>query len=310
MFMNAAAERLTGYRFAEIQGRNLHSVLLHHYPDGRPYPLQECPIVQAIPKDRSVAAEEEIICKGGKFLPVTYTASPMRDAACRIIGTIIEASDITERRQAEDTRVLLMREVDHRARNVLAVVQSIVQLARANTMPELRQIILGRVSALGRAQGLLAYERWEGASPKKVVEGEIGAVAGPDTFEIVGAERRLKPEDVQPFGMIVHELATNAAKYGALSVPGGTIRVTLEGEGGMLWEERGGPPPSPTHEPGFGMKMMRQRARQMGGELTFDWSDTGLAVRLRRVAAEQGAPAEAPDSSLAAPHRSNARFAR
>lgn len=287
LFMNAAAERLTGYSFAELEGRNLHDVLLHSHPDGRPYPLEDCPIVHAIPKNQSVTAEEQIIRKGGEFRPIAYTASPMRDEDSRTIGTIIEATDISDRKRTEDARLLLMREVDHRARNALTVVQSIVQLARAETMQELRQIILGRVSALGRAQGLLASERWEGASLTTVIEGEIGAVAGPEAFEIAGTERRLQPEDVQPIGMIVHELATNAAKYGALSARGGTIRVTLE-PGGFIWEERGGPKPEPARQPGFGMRMMRQLAQQIGGELGFEWSDTGLRVRLRKGAPQAG----------------------
>ena len=295
LFMNAAAERLTGYAFAEVEGRNLHEVLLHHYPDGRPYPLEECPIVRAIPRNQSVTTEEEIIRKSGEFRPIAYTASPMRDAASRTIGTIIEATDIADRRRTEGARLLLMREVDHRARNALAVVQSIVQLARAETMLELRQIILGRVSALGRAQGLLASERWEGASLSTVISGEIGAVAGPEAFEIVGDERRLPPEHVQPLGMIVHELATNAAKYGALSMPGGSIRVTLEGPNGFVWEELGAPAAPPPQELGFGMRMMRQLARQIGAELTFDWSAAGLRVQLRRDASS--AAAAAPPAS-------------
>lgn len=292
LFMNAAAERLTGYGFEELEGHNLHAALLHTYPDGRIYPQEDCPIARATRSGRSISCEEELIRKDGAFQPIAYTASPMRDADLRIVGTVIEAVDITERRRTEAARALLMREVDHRARNALAVVQSIVQLARADSMSELRQIIIGRVSALGRAQGLLAAARWEGARLTTVIEGEIGAVAEAQAYEIVGAERQIEPEHVQPIGMILHELATNAAKYGALSRPAGHIIVRLEA-GALVWEERGGAAPPAGRPPGFGMKMMRQLAHQIGGDISFNWSPGGLVARLNWPDAP---PARAPST--------------
>ncbi|MFC5067265.1 GAF domain-containing protein [Flaviflagellibacter deserti] len=101
-YMNAAAERLTGYTLVETQGRPLHDVIHHQHPDGSPFPLEDCPIDRAFPEHRNMSGEEVFVHKAGHFYPVAYTASPIEDEASRTIGTIIEARDISAEKAAQE----------------------------------------------------------------------------------------------------------------------------------------------------------------------------------------------------------------
>ena len=283
-YMNAAAERLTGYAWEETQGRPLHDVIHHTRPDGSRYPIHECPIDRAFPKNQREQGEDVFVHKDGHFYHVAFTASPIRDEESRTIGTTIEVRDITEEKRNKQARELLMREVDHRARNVLAVAQSMVQLTPAAEVEAFRDALLGRISALARAQSSLSKTAWHGALLKDVVCEELETFSRPDAYEVVGPRTLLRPEQVQPFSMIVHELATNAAKYGAFSRSGGRIVVTWSQEpSGRIrveWRETGGPPVEPPSRRGFGSRLIANLARQLDGAAEFDWRPEGLRVTL------------------------------
>ena len=280
-YMNAAAERLTGYRFEETLGRPLHDVIHHTHPDGTPFPLQDCPIDRAFPENSQEQGEEVFVHKDGHFYPVAFTASPIRDDNSRTIGTIIEVRDITEQKRTEEARELLMREVDHRARNVLAIVQSLVTLTNAPDLAVYREILLGRVSALARAQGSLAAQQWGGAAVEEVLSKELSAIAPVEAYRLEGPPHTLKPDQVQPLGMIIHELATNAAKYGALTRKSGLVLLTWRaGPDGLEfeWRESGGPSVQPPQGRGFGSRLITSLAQQLGTEVRMTWAVEGLAV--------------------------------
>jgi PAS domain S-box-containing protein len=194
--------------------------------------------------------------------------------------------DITARKEVEARQELLMREVDHRAKNALAVVQAVLRLTRAETPEAFGRAIAGRVSALARAQTLLTKSRWTGADLKAIVRGELAPFLGtPDTTQvaIAGPDVLVAPIAAQPLSMTLHELATNAAKYGSLSVPGGGLDVSwsvnptterLE----LKWVETDGPavvgPPSAE---GFGTRVIRTTIKdQLGGTVTCEWNASGL----------------------------------
>lgn len=282
-FMNKAAETLTGYAFQETTGRPLHDVIHHTYPDGRPFPLSECVIDRAFPENAGTQGEEVFVHKNGSFYPVAFTASPIRNDEAKVVGTIIEARDISEEKRNEEARKLLMHEVDHRARNVLSIVHSLTRLTRADDLETYKEVLTGRISALARAQTSLANRRWEGGRLEDVVREELEALCTKDSIEVRGPEVALAPEKVQPISMLLHELATNANKYGACSRVDGRVSVTwsIEARQVMLqWRETGGPQVvAPTRE-GFGSSLKANVVRQIKGTISRTWEPTGLVVEV------------------------------
>lgn len=196
----------------------------------------------------------------------------------RIVGI---SQDITERRREEERQMLLAREVDHRARNVLAVVQSLVRLTRNENPKDFAAAVEGRVAALARAHSLLSRDRWTGADLEEVVREEFAAYRDAEAPELSGPPLRLEAAAVQPVSMVVHELVTNAAKYGALSCPGGRVRVAWRLEGARLlieWEECGGPRlQGPPVRRGFGSALIAATVRsQLAGQFECHWEADGL----------------------------------
>jgi len=205
---------------------------------------------------------------------VTHIVSAVQD----VTGEVME-------RRSEEARLLLMREVDHRARNALTVVQSIVRLTTAASLAEFRDVVDGRVATLARVQTSLAARRWEGAWLGDVIEAELGSLAEPDRYHLTGPKVLLPVEHVQAVSMVVHELATNAFKYGSLSSPSGTLTVSWperrEGQLRIEWVEGGIEGVQPPQRQGFGSHLIAQLARQLGGEVAYDWQPTGLHAEFR-----------------------------
>ncbi|MFC7475202.1 HWE histidine kinase domain-containing protein [Dankookia sp. GCM10030260] len=196
--------------------------------------------------------------------------------------------DVTDRKRAEARQALLAREVDHRAKNALAVVQSVLRLTQAPDLPSFIRTVEGRVAALGRAQSLLASTRWDGADLRALLEGELAPFLGGQRLELRGPPVVLPAVAAQPVAMAVHELATNAVKHGALSVPGGmlavrwTVRPARPTRLRLRWAEAGGPPVAgaPARR-GFGSRVLEGTVRgQLGGAVELDWAASGLVCEL------------------------------
>ncbi|TCZ54650.1 sensor histidine kinase [Roseicella aquatilis] len=217
-------------------------------------------------------------------------------APVRLIGVNV---DITDRHLAEERRALLAQEVAHRAKNALQLVGATVRMTRAKDTAEFIRLVEGRVAALVRAQALLASTGGREADLRALAANEMATVleGGELRVALDGPAFAVRAEAVQPVSMALHELATNAVKYGALSVPQGrvTLSWTVDAAAGLLrlrWEERGGPPPggAPARE-GFGSRVLEATlAGQLGGTLRRDWAPAGLVLA-----------AELPLDRLAAP---------
>jgi two-component sensor histidine kinase len=216
----------------------------------------------------------------------TATQTPVFDASgalTHILSTVRDITPEVKERQMSEARALLMREVDHRARNALTVVQAILRLTRAEEVDAFREVALGRIEALARAQTSLARRKWEGANLEDVVRAELSALAFAGAARISGPSAVLPAEKVQAMSMILHELATNAVKYGALASPQGVVSVewTCEGSGvELVWRETGGPPAHKPARAGFGSRLIRQLAHQLGGTVRYVWRAEGLCVEL------------------------------
>jgi PAS domain S-box-containing protein len=240
------------------------------------------------------------IAKNGQAYQMEYRVRRPNGELRWCIGTVVTSLDedgkvvrlsgvtvdITERKEAEERRAMLAREVDHRARNALAVVQSIVRLTRAKSVDDYMSALEGRIGALSRAHILLSKSRWEGADLGRLVEEEMAPyrVEEGERILINGPPVVLQPATAQTLALALHELATNAAKYGALSAITGRVSVTwqvLDGVLSLEWVETGGPHTVKPSIQGYGTRVIAASIeRQLGGRAVFDWRPQGLNFNL------------------------------
>lgn len=223
--------------------------------------------------------------------------------------------DITDQKHTEQNLRLLMSEVDHRAKNMLAVVQAMLRLTQADDIAEYRTAVEGRVGALARAHTYLAETRWRGADLHRLVEAELATHAGPDRsrVKLAGPKVLLAPDTAQAAAMAFHELASNAARFGSLSVSDGRLDIgwAVDERGLTLdWREDGGPPPAaPPADPadtddarsqGLGTILIdRSIGQQLGGEIVRDWSPAGLHCTIWLPAINLAdTPREEPEQAL------------
>ncbi|MGB7771321.1 MAG: response regulator [Pseudolabrys sp.] len=230
--------------------------------------------------------EFRVLRPNGDVRWCTGTAAASFDEMGRPIWLSGVTSDITERKRAEERQILLAEEVDHRARNVVAVVQSIMRLTRADSIDDYIGALDGRIGALSNAHRLLAGSRWEGADLTRLVEEEFAPyrASGNERVKSRGPNVLLPPATAQTIALALHELATNAAKYGALSVDPGYVELTWQTEPGKLelvWTESGGPQIGPPDRRGYGSRaIVAGIERQLGGLVNFDWQASGLRCTL------------------------------
>ena len=230
------------------------------------------------------------------------TATPSVDSNGRLVRVSGVTVDITERKQTEERQLLLAREVDHRARNALAVVQAIVRLTRAGTQETYISAVEGRIHALAQAHTLLSETRWQGAHIERLIGEEMAPYRGANNsrVKLSGPAVFLPPEKAQNLALALHELATNSAKYGALSVAKGVVEVNWKVQSGMVnlhWEESGGPAVSQPSSQGFGTKIMNASIKhQLGGNVAWDWRTSGLHCTLQIPIGRDGNVADDPAS--------------
>jgi PAS domain S-box-containing protein len=237
-------------------------------------------------EDNTFQTEVRILRPDGQTRWCISAAAMTSDPLGRVTRVSGVTIDITELKEAEERRTLLVREVDHRARNALAIVQSIVRMTKSKSIDTYIPTVEGRIAALATAHALLAETRWEGASLNRLVEEELApyrsndseriAVAGPAVF--------LKPETAQTIALVLHELATNAVKYGALSDAAGKVNLRWQCEHNTLslqWVETGGPAVTPPKTKGYGTKVINASIKQqLGGTVDFDWRPQGLTFAM------------------------------
>jgi two-component sensor histidine kinase len=175
-------------------------------------------------------------CRDGEYRWFLSRAVPIRDQHGSVVTWFGSNTDITERHEAEERERLLAREVDHRAKNMLAVVQSIVLLTSGRDPDALRSAVVNRIQAISRAHDLLASSRWEGVDLRRLVEEELSPFVAEALPRAVlqGPSLVLRPDVAQSLAMVLHELATNAVKYGALGVPSGQVRVEWAVDGSAM----------------------------------------------------------------------------
>jgi len=216
----------------------------------------------------------------------TSTAAASLDSSGKVVRISGVTMDITQRKEAEERQALLAREVDHRAKNAMAIVQSIVRLTKAATTDDYVSTIEGRIKALSRAHVLLSDSRWQGADLDTLVKEELAPYRSnrADRLDISGPKVLLEPTTAQTLALALHELATNAAKYGALSSASGKLAVGWDLQADVLtidWRETAGPTARTPSITGFGTQIITGSIeRQLGGKATFEWLPAGLRCTL------------------------------
>jgi PAS domain S-box-containing protein len=236
------------------------------------------------------------------------TAAATVDTQGKVIRVSGVTADITDRKKAEERQALLAREVDHRAKNALALVQAIVRMTRANSIEAYITAVEGRIKALSRVHTVLSQSRWEGADLAGLVAEELAPYRTSDQDQVHASGPRivLQPAAAQTLALVLHELVTNAAKYGALSSLSGKVKLAWTSDGQSIeftWTENGGPATSKPATLGFGTRIvLASIERQLGGRVGFDWQPHGLTCTFSMP---HGDKKEAADGYPAALHPSD-----
>jgi PAS domain S-box-containing protein len=276
---NKGAERLFGYLEQEAIGKPITMLIPEQHRD------EETRILERIRGGERIDHFETMRQrKDGSLVSISLTVSPITDGLGRIVGASKIARDITEQKRREEQINLLAREADHRTKNLLALAQATVHLTNGETAAELKSAIEGRLRALANAHTLLAQSRWAGADLRNLALEELSPYCAEDDdgsrARIEGPSLRLEQQPAQAIALALHELTTNAVKYGALSIPSGRIALTWRRQSGnrlfVRWVETGGPAVTPPLRKGFGTRVMTRICEQLNGELKFDWCADGL----------------------------------
>lgn len=302
ILFNPAAERMFGVSTGEALGQPISRFIPHRFRDGHDEHIRRFRQTGVTGRRMGALGAISGLRADGEEFPIEASISQVEVEGERLATVILR--DITERIANEEARLLLAREVDHCARNALAVVQALVSQTTAPTIEAFTAAVRGRVGALGRAHSLLAQNRWQGGDIGTIISEEIEPYHKPGQFRARGERVVLGPNAVQPFSLLVHELATNALKHGSLSVASGKVEVTWHflpnGDLQLEWLEVGGPPALYADAEGFGMTLMNTVLRQLGGRLDIEWKPEGLFVTAQlpkahcRVMAEPAVAAKQP----------------
>lgn len=289
---NKGAERLFGYTPDEAIGRSVQMLIPADRQDEEPRIL-----AQIRRGDRIDHYETVRRCKDGRLVDISLSVSPIRSRDGRVIGASKIARDITERRLIEERQRLLLREMNHRVKNLFMLASGLVTLSArsAATPAELASAVTSRLAALAQAHALTFPALSDDGEPIEkatTLHSLIRTIIAPfdrnpdvSRARITGIDVPVLSDAAPSLSLLLHEFATNSAKYGALSVPNGTVDIACADEEERLvltWSECGGPEVQgePTVE-GFGTVLCKATARgQLGGEIVREWNQEGLFIRL------------------------------
>jgi PAS domain S-box-containing protein len=278
---NRGAERIFGYSASEAIGQHITLVIPHDRQS------EEREILTRLRRGERIDHFETVRQrKQGSLIVVSLTVSPVRDADDKIVGASKIARDITEQKRSQELIVTLAREAEHRSKNLLANALATVNLSQSSSPEGLKQVIAGRIQALANVCSLFAETRWIGAELSAIARQELAPYSeknGERTF-IDGPQTMLAPDAAQAVAITLHELATNAAKYGALSSPKGQVRLewshAADGRLRLRWIETGGPVAQEPTRTGLGSRIIEQMIGQQKGQVRFDWRNDGLVCEI------------------------------
>jgi len=277
---NRGAHIVFGYAPEEIIGRPVLTLI----PEDRH--AEEADIIARIRRGEKVEHYDTVRRrKDGELIHVSLTISPIRDATGRILGASKIARDITEKVRAEHTQRLLMREVNHRSKNLLAVIEAMVRKTASSTPPqELVTRVSQRLQALSAIQNLLVYADWRGVDLRTLVITQTAPYSTGRMVEVEGPPLQLQPAAAQALGLAFHELASNASRHGSLSHAKGAVRVAwglLDHDGRQMlelsWREEQGPEVTVPANTSFGTTILKRATEDaLDGKVSIEYDAGGL----------------------------------
>lgn len=283
---NQGAERLFGYAADEIIGKPVATLIPADHADEEPNILNRIRSGERVETYETVRQR-----KDGSLVSVSLAVSPVRDRFGKIVGASKIARDITERKRAQEQQKLLVREIKHRIKNTLATVQAIARQTLSGASRDDFDTFSGRLQALAGAHDLLTTENWDRAPLSEVVGRAIGAFEGVarDRFLVEGRnEVWIDADRSSGLTMVLHELATNAVKYGALSNETGKVEISWETRQSedqlhltFRWQEVGGPPVQVPERRGFGSSLIQRALESESSTTTLDFNPEGLQFTLK-----------------------------
>jgi PAS domain S-box-containing protein len=286
---NAQACRLLGYSPDEVLGLSIFEETVDESGQADRQQFQR----QVAGESDRYTVEKRIHRKDGSYVWVSITSSSVRDSDGRFLYAVRTQEDISERKRREEERDerekrehLLMREINHRAKNMLSLVQAIARQTAAREPKDFIGSFTERIQALAANQNLLIRNEWQGVDVEDLVRAQLAHFADlvGSRIAVDGPKLCLNASAAQAIGLTVHELATNAGKYGALSVNAGCVDVNWQFDGelfAMSWTERCGPPVSPPERRGFGSTVIVSMAKEtVDGEVRVHYAPSGLVWRL------------------------------
>jgi PAS domain S-box-containing protein len=278
---NTGAERVFGYAAEEVIGQPITIVIPQDRQD------EERTILTRIRRGERIDHFETVRQrKHGSLIVVSLTVSPVKNAEGKIVGASKIARDITEQKRNQEQIAILAREAEHRSKNLLATVQATINLSQSDTPEGLKHAIEGRIRALANVHSLFVETRWIGAELSAIATQELAPYSETDEtrVQIDGPQVLLEPNAAQAIAVALHELATNAAKYGALSVAKGQVDLKWSHEADerliLRWTEIGGPAVQPPARQGFGARVVERMIGQLKGKARFDWRPQGLVCEI------------------------------
>ncbi len=295
VFMNEYAERMLGYGRDELLDQPVDTLVPERFR------VQHSDMLRAFargPRERPMGMGRDLWARrrDGNEIPVEIALKPVKSEGRDLVLVVLV--DISERKRIEERQRLLIGELNHRIQNLFAVVQSVALHSLSGNRPlvETREVFIDRLQSLGRAYTMMTEQEWRGAPLRQILAAETSAFA--DRVSLEGIDVMVRQKAAQSFALLLHELTTNAVKYGALSVPAGRVDVRwrVGQEDGrddspaqffLSWEESGGPAVGVPTRTGYGRKIIEDTMRRIGKH-KIEYAQTGLKYRMEAPIAKVG----------------------
>ena len=282
VFLNQYVERTLGYGRDELLGQSADTLV----PERLRIQHMDLRQLARVPRERPIGTGLDLLARrrDGSEIPVEIGLKPIRSEGRDFVLAVMV--DIRERKRIEERQRLLIGELNHRIQNLFAVIHSVAlhSLGGNRSLVDAREVFIDRLQSLGRAYTMMSEQEWRGAPLRQILAAETSAFA--DRVSVDGIDLMVRQKAAQSFALILHELTTNAVKYGALSVPAGRVDVSwsVDRESHpdqfvLCWEETGGPAVVPPTRTGYGRKIIENTMRRIGKH-QIEYAPSGLKFRI------------------------------